>query len=714
MWLGSGITVFGRLDSDSDSDQYTVFLKAGETYDFWVAGADTPDALLFPDTLPDPALEITGPNGFLISDVDTGEGYNDVLRFRALETGTYTIDIRESPAHPGAGGTYTLNFTDTSLDHDIPGHIFDAPPPGGVVGTDMVLAEGDVLVSEIGAPEIDRDVVAIHLDSNILYSFSLRGKDSGDGTLPDPELFLLDDDGNVVASNNDSGGTHNAAFTFNPGLGGGGNYFLVAESHGDIEFGTGGTYELRFGRAVVNFDVPEDDSTVFKVPMGGAVQGGIGASADTDWYAVELVAGQTYRFNLDSTDIDTELFLRAGESPGTILASDNDGGPGSNAQITFTAQDSGFFFLEAREKSGQEYGTFTLSATQLSAPPAPVHVIATLQNDGNFMEGSNLADQISGGDGKDTIEGDAGSDTIAGGDGDDFLSGGFFDEVSRDTVSGGVGNDLIFVAPAGGQIDGGTGNDTILGGDASSQYIGGDGNDLITAFNGNHTLEGGDGNDTMSAGDGTNQLYGGAGNDTFDFVDLGDNIGGGAGIDTVNAKIGYQLGSADLENLNLLGATNINGFGNALANTIFGNDGNNQIGGLAGDDVLNGGAGNDTITGGAGKDLNTGSGGLDTIKYNALSDSGVTFATRDAINTFAHGDKIDLSAIDANTGLAGNQAFTFKTDFTHHAGELQFDQVATNSFLITADVNGDAVADFSLNLYTAPGFGALQAWDFIL
>jgi hypothetical protein len=31
-----------------------------------------------------------------------------------------------------------------------------------------------------------------------------------------------------------------------------------------------------------------------------------------------------------------------------------------------------------------------------------------------------------------------------------------------------------------------------------------------------------------------------------------------------------------------------------------------------------------------------------------------------------------------------------------------------------ADVNGDHNADFSLNVYTAPGFGTFHGWDFIL
>jgi hypothetical protein len=99
-----------------------------------------------------------------------------------------------------------------------------------------------------------------------------------------------------------------------------------------------------------------------------------------------------------------------------------------------------------------------------------------------------------------------------------------------------------------------------------------------------------------------------------------------------------------------------------------------------------------------------------------LGESGITFATRDAINTFAHGDKIDLSAIDANTRIAGNQAFVFSSSqsLTGQTGIVIAQQVATNSFLVLADINGDAHADFSLNVYTSPGFGNFAGFDFIL
>ncbi|HEY9348644.1 MAG TPA: type I secretion C-terminal target domain-containing protein, partial [Inquilinus sp.] len=80
--------------------------------------------------------------------------------------------------------------------------------------------------------------------------------------------------------------------------------------------------------------------------------------------------------------------------------------------------------------------------------------------------------------------------------------------------------------------------------------------------------------------------------------------------------------------------------------------------------------------------------------------------------SYAQGDRIDLSAIDASTGAAGNQAFTFigTAAYTGVAGQLRFhsDGIITT---IAGDVNGDGVSDFHIQLTGSIG---VVAGDFVL
>jgi Ca2+-binding RTX toxin-like protein len=114
---------------------------------------------------------------------------------------------------------------------------------------------------------------------------------------------------------------------------------------------------------------------------------------------------------------------------------------------------------------------------------------------------------------------------------------------------------------------------------------------------------------------------------------------------------------------------------------------------------LNGGDGNDILVGGAGKDTLTGGAGADAFFFTALSDS--TSAAIDKITDFssANGDYIELSRIDANTSAAGDQAFSFVNSFTKQAGQatLTYD-AASNTSTFSADVDGDGVADFVLQV----------------
>ncbi|MBD0270827.1 MAG: calcium-binding protein [Acetobacteraceae bacterium] len=113
--------------------------------------------------------------------------------------------------------------------------------------------------------------------------------------------------------------------------------------------------------------------------------------------------------------------------------------------------------------------------------------------------------------------------------------------------------------------------------------------------------------------------------------------------------------------------------GTAGADTLAGGTGHDSITGEGGNDTLQGSSGNDTLLGGAGYDALMGGDGSDRLAGGTEADVliGGAGADRfvfssvadgnDRIQDFtrSQGDKIDLSAIDADPTAAGDQAFMF-------------------------------------------------------
>jgi serralysin len=204
---------------------------------------------------------------------------------------------------------------------------------------------------------------------------------------------------------------------------------------------------------------------------------------------------------------------------------------------------------------------------------------------------------------------------------------------------------------------GGGGNDIIIGNAVDNVLIGNAGDDKI---------EGRLGNDTLNGGLGADMMLGGAGNDLYFVDNTGDSVVelAGEGTDTVSSSISYTLGD-NVENL-ILTDSAANGTGNGLDNVITGNAGSNRLNGGAGDDRLIGGDGVDYLTGGAGKDVFVGE--INSSKVSS-KDGPISL---DVVLDFQRGsDKIDLSGIDANTLLSGDQAFTLVNGSNaKNAGEI--------------------------------------------
>jgi Ca2+-binding RTX toxin-like protein len=193
---------------------------------------------------------------------------------------------------------------------------------------------------------------------------------------------------------------------------------------------------------------------------------------------------------------------------------------------------------------------------------------------------------------------------------------------------------------------------------------------------------------------GADVITGGDGSDTASYA------GSAAGV-TVNLATGAASGG-DAEGDTLSGVENL--FGSAQNDALTGDAGANTLSGGAGDDVLAGGAGADTLKGGAGND---------SFVFADIADSTVAESGRDAIVDFATGDRIDLSAIDAD-GDAGNgdTAFSFGSGgFTGAGGELRVVNFGDGRQGIYLDVNGDRQPEAIITVYADH---TLTAADFVL
>jgi Ca2+-binding RTX toxin-like protein len=215
---------------------------------------------------------------------------------------------------------------------------------------------------------------------------------------------------------------------------------------------------------------------------------------------------------------------------------------------------------------------------------------------------------------------------------------------------------------------------------------------------GQDTLIGGVGADTLDGGAGADRMEGGRGNDRYVVDDPGDVVieRANGGVDLVRASVDHVLGE-HVEHLTLTGAAATSGTGNALANRIIGNGAANILRGEGGNDRLRGGLGADTLFGGDGSDL---------FLYADVAESSV--AAPDLIADFVHirggeRDRVDLREMDADTGTAGNQAFSFIGDraFGSVAGELRVETAGAGLFRVEGDVNGDGAADFAILIQSA-------------
>lgn len=384
-------------------------------------------------------------------------------------------------------------------------------------------------------------------------------------------------------------------------------------------------------------------------------------------------------------------------------------------------------------------------------------------NGNNILNGTVSSDTIIGRAGIDQLSGNGGNDRLNGGTQNDLLDGGWGIDtadysnilIGGTTHIGATAGVIISLNLAGAQNTVGAGLDQLVsienltGTNFADTLTGNSANNVLTGLNGNDTLNGGNGNDLLNGGGGIDtasystatagvnvgldvgdgdsteasghdtlvdieSLTGSSFNDTFYAKWLWDGtFRGEAGHDTLTIERGHDFtldGGSGNDTLN-----GWEGYG-----TLNGGAGNDQLHVIVGDYTLNGGTGNDTLVAEFSSATLNGGAGADTLIHTpnpfVQDENPVTFeytsvndtpsgSGRDTITGFTGkgagvGDKIDLTDIDANALVSGNQAFTYigNAPFTA-AGQLRYN---TTSGILSGSTDADAASEFQILLIGIP------------
>ncbi|MGL4320043.1 MAG: M10 family metallopeptidase C-terminal domain-containing protein [Paracoccaceae bacterium] len=484
----------------------------------------------------------------------------------------------------------------------------------------------------------DIDFVRISLTAGQTYTFRM---DARGGSFVDPFLFLLDNNGDVLRSNDDTNGTGSQiTFTANRT----GTYFLDAESY---NFESSGDYQLTASAgtgsrgADITFD--DEDSGAYSTSevngnntilssfvnlqpnwdsdpismnsywfqtmvheIGHAL--GLGHSGN---YNGSAEWGVDNDYDNDSWQASIMSYFAQGELPGGTPFSVN---PNIGASYAYLATLMPADIIAIQNMYGSNFST-RASNTTYGANSNVTGALGQLMDQAFDNAASARAIFIDNPVAL-TIYDTGGRDTL------DFSTFGVAQRINLNagTFSNVAGLRENLQIARGVVIEdakGGRGADTLVGNIASNTLYGNAGAD---------TLQGGDGNDTLIGGSGRDRLEGGTGADMASYMQSSTAVL----VDLENAGANTGEAAGDV----LISVTGVRG--GRFGDRLFGDGFGNRLQGLDGHDVLTGRAGNDALDGGNGIDKLSGGLGNDTLRGDAGADQLIFNSGRDVIVDFAN------------------------------------------------------------------------------
>ncbi len=316
---------------------------------------------------------------------------NPEIIFVPQEAGTYWVTVGSGSGGNSGQGGYLLSmeatgfplpltrnltqaYSESLVDNDIP-----ATTNGAVAINPDQYADANFWKSS------DTDWFAVDMTAGTIYQIDMfgdhgltSGGQSG-GNLLNPKLSVRDAQGATLVSDDNGGLLYNSQITFIPEATA--TYYIETGRSSNVlaQQNQGYTYTITLVTDLAD-DYPDDTSTIGTLLIGGVATGYIEKSNDRDWFAVEVMAGRTYTFEL------TGVYSGSDTLPDPLIYGmyDADGNPVPNTQddngknmvdsrLVYTATATGAYYISAAGASENDTGTYTLrvSATELMLTETP-------------------------------------------------------------------------------------------------------------------------------------------------------------------------------------------------------------------------------------------------------------------------------------------------------------------------------------------------------
>lgn len=313
----------GRIESASDSDWIKISLRAGLAYRFDVEAHGT-------DPLTDPHLRLLDDKGQQVSfDNNGGKGSNARLVYRPLTNGTHVIAVKAADGK--ATGGYRIS----------------AGKKGGDDFSANTATAGQLIVGKTARGRIeqtsDKDWQAIRLIAGQSYRIDVGG--IGDDPLVDAYVRLRDNQGAVMASDNNGGPSRDARLIHQATRTG--NYFVHVHEAG---FNAIGDYQVSVTQTSSDpappppsppsgLSVNAGPDITAKVNVKFLLDGSASAGASTNWRVVEAEGGKDWAVKILKPAAPSQMIkvTRAGRY--VVELSATDGGTTVQDRAVLTIND---------------------------------------------------------------------------------------------------------------------------------------------------------------------------------------------------------------------------------------------------------------------------------------------------------------------------------------------------------------------------------------